>query len=155
MLDQTIFEKTFKTLANHYAYDASLAITKIYYDYLSANLEEDEYLQAMELAVLHHPVAMKLPSPVEIVELIRGSKQAKAYQEWQIIIKASYSNNVDELSALSTRGHIALNAIGGLSAVAYHEGGLQWLQKDFTTGATRKSEIGIWFSITPLYSQQN
>jgi hypothetical protein len=25
----------------------------------------------------------------------------------------------------------------------------------FTTGATQKSEIGVWFSITPLYSQQN
>lgn len=133
MLDKTNFDKTFALLAKHYSYDVSLAIAKIYYDYLSANLEEAEYLQAIELVVLHHPVRMKLPSPVQIVELIRGSKESKAYQEWQIILKAGGSNDVDQLTYLSTRGHIALSAIGGLSAVAYCEGSLVWLQKDFTS----------------------
>nr|WP_322719681.1 hypothetical protein [Nostoc sp. ChiQUE02]MDZ8232719.1 hypothetical protein [Nostoc sp. ChiQUE02] len=33
---------------------------------------------------------------------------------------------------MSSRGHTALSAIGGLKAVALHEGSLQWLQKDFT-----------------------
>lgn len=125
MLEESNFKKLFKQITEYYRHEVSGPIGQIFYEYISENLTETEFVQAMELAVLHHPVRMQLPSPVEFVELIRGSKQAKAFEEWQIVRAAAGSNDIDALDRLSARGHVALNAIGGLSAVGYQEGSLQ------------------------------
>lgn len=133
MLEESLVNGHLSLLAEYYKQDISPPIAKIFYRYLAENLNEAEFLEAIQLVIETMPPKKGMPSPVEIVELIRGSKQAKAYEEWQIIVKASAANDVDQLAYLSTRGHVALNAIGGLGAVAYHEGSLNWLQKDFVT----------------------
>jgi hypothetical protein len=58
-----------------------------------------------------------MPSPSKFVEYIQGSKEAKALQEWQLIVQSSGRPDPD-LSYLSDRGQIALKAIAGIRAVA-------------------------------------
>ena len=133
MLEESNFHSYIKPIAEHYRHELSLPIAKIYYQHLSENLNDAEFMEALKKMAIQFPVRMGLPSPQEIVEIILGSKQAMALQEWQMIVEAARQNsNYEALTYLSSRAHIALAAIGGLRVVAYHEGPLNWLQKSFT-----------------------
>ncbi len=131
MFDRTIFIDQIKPIAIHYKHEMSEPILKIYYEHLSENLTEEEFIQAMKQSVVKLPAYRGLPSAEQFVELILGSRESKALQEWQIILQAASRNDSEALTYLSNRGHIALSGIGGLNIVAFHEGSLQWIQKDF------------------------
>lgn len=133
MFDEAVFYNQFKAIASHFKHEMSGPILKIYYEHLSENLTEEEFIESLKQSAVKLPVYRGLPSADQFVELIKGSRESKALQEWQMIVKASAANDIDQLAYLSTRGHVALSAIGGLGAVSYHEGSLQWLQKDFVT----------------------
>ena len=132
MIEQNIFHERFQVIAAHYGYEVTPPVSKVYYNHLSDNLSTEEFVEATEKAMIQFPVRMKLPSPQEIVEIIVGSKEPMALQEWQMIVKATSHNDRNQLAYLSNRGHIALSAIGGFDAVGYEEGTLKWLQKSFT-----------------------
>ena len=132
MLEESVFKQQFERVAAHYSYKLTPPIARLYYKHLSENLTEEEFMQALEKVVIQFPPRMGLPSPQEIVEIIAGSKQALALQEWQLIVKAASRNRPEDLEYLSNRAHIALSAIGGFDAVGYEEGTLKWLQKSFT-----------------------
>lgn len=131
MLEEQKFKQYFELIANHYKHEVSPPILKIYYEHLSENLTEEEFMQAMKQSVVKFPFYKGLPSAGQFVELILGSRESKALEEWQIILQASSRNDSESLAYLSNRGHIALSGIGGLNIVAFHEGSLQWIQKDF------------------------
>lgn len=131
MFEENSFNIRFKAIAGHYKHEMSPAILKIYYEHLSENLTEEEFIQAMKQSIVKLPFYKGLPSAEQFVDLIKGSRESKALQEWQMIVQAASRNDNEALAYLTNRGHIALSAIGGLNVVAYHEGGLQWIQKDF------------------------
>lgn len=131
MIEESLFLARFEEIAAHFNYRMTEPVVKVYYKHLSQNLTTDEFMEAAERSLIEFPVRRQLPSPKEIVELIKGSLESKALQEWQMILQAASRNDSESLTYLSNRGHIALGAIGGLNVVAYHEGSLQWIQKDF------------------------
>lgn len=131
MIDESLFDERFAVIAAHFGYNITTPVAKIYYNHLNENLTTDEFIEATQRTMVEFPVRRQLPSPKEIVELIKGSLESKALQEWQTILQAASRNDSESLAYLSNRGHIALSAIGGLNVVAYHEGSLQWIQKDF------------------------
>ena len=131
MIEQSLFLERFEEIAVHFGYEVTEPIAKIYYEHLSENLTTEEFIQAAQRSMVEFPVRRQLPSPKEIVELILGSRESHALEEWQIILQAASRNDSEALTYLSNRGHIALSGIGGLNVVAFHEGSLQWIQKDF------------------------
>jgi hypothetical protein len=132
MLLETNFNEWFKPIATHYRHEMSAPILKIYYEHLSKNLTETELMEALKKVVIKFPVQKGLPSPEQIVNIIVAPREEMALKEWQMIVKACSNNDRNQLAYLSNRGHIALLTIGGFDAVAYEEGSLHWLQKDFT-----------------------
>ncbi|MFW9265188.1 hypothetical protein, partial [Nostoc sp. CALU 546] len=124
MIEQSLFLERFEEIAVHFGYKVTAPVAKIYYEHLSENLTTEEFIQAAQRSMVEFPVRRQLPSPKEIVELILGTRESKALQEWQMILQAASRNDSESLVYLSNRGHIALSAIGGLNVVAYHEGSL-------------------------------
>lgn len=86
----------------------------IFSRYFNDNLDDEEFLAAAFYVICHYDF---MPSPSKFVEYIQGSKEAKALQEWQLIVQSSGRPDPD-LSYLSGRGRIALKAIAGIRAVA-------------------------------------
>ena len=115
MFEENSFNDQFKAIAKHYKYEISAPILKIYYEHLSKNLTTEEFMEALKQAVVKLPVYKGLPSPEQIVELILGSRQSLALQEWQMIVQAASRNDTEALVYLSNRGHVALSAIGGFN----------------------------------------
>jgi hypothetical protein len=115
MLEESKFNKYIEPITEHYRHELSPPILKIYYKHLSENLTDAEFMEALEKTVIRFPVRMGLPSPQEIVEIILGSREAMALQEWQMIVDAAAQDNREALTYLSSRGHIALAAIAALN----------------------------------------
>lgn len=86
----------------------------IFSRYFNDNLNDEEFLAATFYVICHYDF---MPSPSKFVEHIQGSKEAKALQEWQLIVQSSSRPDPD-LSYLSDRGRIALKAIAGIRTVA-------------------------------------
>jgi hypothetical protein len=98
----------------------------------------DEELTDQEFAVAVKYICRNfdfLPAPAKLVEHINGGKEAKAIQEWQTIVGyASDCRNEAQLVSLGNRARVALQAIGGLSAVGYADQiTCQRLEKSFIT----------------------
>jgi hypothetical protein len=92
-------------------------------------------MASIKNALLHERF---MPTAGELVEFISGGKEAKAIQEWQLVLSASRSGAekaTELLAYASMRCRTALQAIGGLRAVGLTESDFQRtnLQKQFTT----------------------
>ncbi|MEG3437683.1 hypothetical protein V0288_11185 [Pannus brasiliensis CCIBt3594] len=96
-----------KILGNSLAFAA-------WYEYLSANLSESELKPALQCALVHFEF---LPSPKQVVEAFKGSREVLAWEEWQKCVNASKSRNTDDI-LLSLQGDKALASIGGFPRLA-------------------------------------
>ena len=73
-----------------------------------------------------------MPSPQELVEVVKGDAQTLALQEWDLCVKAAARDNREMLSGLSSQGRSALHLIGGLYKLGMaSEEDLRWLKKEF------------------------
>jgi hypothetical protein len=111
-----------KILGNFLAFGA-------WYEYLSANLADSELKSALQNALI---VFEFLPSPKQVVEAFKGTKEAIALEEFQDCLDASKSGNSENL-LLSPQGEKALRSVGGLSRLAREETEnlYRFVQKDF------------------------
>lgn len=111
--EETLMEKL--DMIGRYYKDPIDAEALLYWqDYLNEQLTEDEFLEAVKLAIIHH---YRRPTPAQLVELVQGGKQSKALQEWQQVLVASARNDEALLSYASPRTRVALHAVGGLRVV--------------------------------------
>lgn len=131
MIDKTLFQEELAELGQHYGAEITKRILKIYYKHLNEHLNQEEFVEAIELAVIKIPCRFRLPSPEELVELIQGDKEVKAITEWRSVVNAAARGSHEKLAYLSSRALVALDGIGGLDMVSNYEGSLDKLEKQF------------------------
>lgn len=135
MITTQEFDYGMALLSSHFGKELSPGVKVIWQEYLDAELTSSEFMAAVKNSVLH---SRFMPTAGELVEFIQGGKEAKAIQEWQIIVSAAKSNTEQSkqlLSYLSMRSTIGLRAIGGISVIANAESEKErsYLQKQFVT----------------------
>lgn len=134
-IDEKLFRKNIVVIGGHFGTKITEPILRIYYQHLNQYLDQDEFLRAVELAVIKIPCKSGLPSPEKLVELIQEEEEeeeeVKAIIEWNTILNISARWKPENLAYLSQRGRIALDAIGGLEIVAFYEGSLDKFEEQF------------------------
>jgi hypothetical protein len=94
----------------------------IWFNHLDQSLTDEELDDAVEQAVIKcrpHPSFM--PTPEELVGFVKGGREIKALQEWQLVMCAAARQDESQLAYISQRGRVALHAIGGLRTVGLAE----------------------------------
>lgn len=135
MLSDQVFNPAIKLLQESFPRDkeklSSQSVLALWRSYFSEELTEQEFLTAVRYVCLNFDF---LPAPARFVEYIHGGNEAKALQEWQMVLKASARGDQEQLAYLSDRGRVALQAIGGLHAVgAAEDFQRQRMEKSFVT----------------------
>lgn len=133
MINAETFRKHMGLLAEHYqAKKIQPAILGIYKKHLDKNLTEPQFVESVEMAVIKYPVRHGLPSAQELVDLVRGTLELQAMEEWQIIIRACSTMNYEHITYISNRARVGLSAIGGMESLGNcTREELIWKQKDF------------------------
>lgn len=126
------FQTGMNLLAMNYNRQLPEPILLIWRDYLERELTDEEFIEAVKHTILH---SRFMPTAGELVEFVKSGKEARAIQEWQIILQASRRNDSDSLSELSDRGRVALAAVGGVYQLGMAEDSFvrQRMEKNFIT----------------------
>jgi hypothetical protein len=128
MIDQKVLTTKLLLIAKHFQKDLLPEVMSVWAEYLNAELNTDEFEQAVKEVILH---SRFFPTAGEFVEKIKGNKEAQAIREWQSVVTAA-AGREEAIAYLSTRGKVALQAIGGLRAIALAEDRLrEKLEKNF------------------------
>ena len=139
MISEEIFNWAINLLKENYPGERekakleSKAVLSLWKEYFSEELTAQEFAVAVKHACLHFDF---LPAPARFVEHVHGGREAKAIQEWQGILAFARDcrQNESQLTSLSDRARVALQAIGGLSAVGLADHiTCQRLEKSFIT----------------------
>jgi hypothetical protein len=99
-----------KILGNSLAFGA-------WYEYLSRTLSEEELKPALQNALISFEF---LPSPKQVIEAFKGSREVIAIEEWQACLNASKTGQTANV-LLSPQGEKALASIGGFPRLATEE----------------------------------
>lgn len=91
-----------KILNNQLAFGA-------WFDYLSENLSEEDLKPALQNALVRYEF---LPSPKQVVEAFKGSREVFALEEWQTCLEVAKRGRTENV-LLTPQGEKALGAIGG------------------------------------------
>lgn len=105
-------------LSKHFGKELLPEVITIWSKYLNENLDTGGFLEAVENAILSKNF---MPTPFQLVEFVNGTREAKALEEWQLVIYFAAGGGQLEPETLSARGFHALRAIGGLKAVSVAE----------------------------------
>lgn len=135
MITDAKFERGITLLQQHFNRTLSDDAIAIWREFLDDNLGDEEFAQAIKEAILSCDF---FPTAKKLVEFAAGSLEVAAIQQWQIVVTAATTTSetwVKELlGSLSERSRMALQAIGGLEAVAISdEWLLKKLEKQFAT----------------------
>jgi hypothetical protein len=132
MISDATFFKGITLLTSHYERKLLDDVVKIWKDYLSEHLDEVEFREAVKHSILHDRF---MPTAGDLVNYIHGNKEAKAIQEWQLVLKASANcSDLSQLAYLDIRSNVALQAIGGLQSIGLADSyERQRLEKSFIT----------------------
>lgn len=111
-----------KILGNSLAFGA-------WYEYLSVNLSEEELKPALQNALIHFEF---LPSPKQVVEAFKGSREVFAIEEWQTCLQAAKTGHTANV-LLTPQGEKALSAIGGFQRLSQEASSTlsNFVRKDF------------------------
>lgn len=118
MITKEIFNYGMELLACHFGKELDDRVKGIWFTYLDEELQSEEFLSSVKHSLLH---SRFMPTAGELVEFIQGGKQSKALIEWQSVLKASARADESMIAYLSTRGKVALQALGGLRVVGAAE----------------------------------
>jgi hypothetical protein len=115
--EQSIFKYGFELLEKRYPKETLHEdIKALYLQHFMENLTSAEFLEAVKHSILN---SRFMPTAADLVEYVKGGKEAKAIQEWRDILTASSrTDDLSQLTYVSARAQVALRAIGGLRAVA-------------------------------------
>lgn len=135
MIKIEILGKGLDLLSKHFNRELLPAVIAMWQEYLSEELTEQEFASSVRNSILH---CKFMPTAGELVEFVKGGKEAQAIADWQIVLKAAANSRerADEMLAYANpRVRVALQAIGGLGAIAVCETEFQrnHLQKQFVT----------------------
>jgi hypothetical protein len=117
MIDQKVLTTKLLLIAKHFQKDLLPEVMSVWAEYLNAELTTDEFEQAVKEVILH---SRFFPTAGEFVEKIKGNKEAQAIREWQSVVTAA-AGREEAIAYLSTRGKVALQAVGGLRVIALSE----------------------------------
>lgn len=128
-IDKQVFSQMIGELQAYYKREFTPFAQRAWYKHLSDRLTTDQFIQAIESAIISKQF---MPTPEEIVEMICGTPENQAYQEWDLCLKAASRNDKTMLNTLSPQGQSALHLIGGLYKLGQmQEDKLEWVKKEF------------------------
>ncbi|NEQ64766.1 MAG: hypothetical protein F6K21_04515 [Symploca sp. SIO2D2] len=113
MLEEATFDYGMGLLKQNYDRELTPDIKAIWLKYLSEELSDNQFLKAVQYAVLH---SRFMPTAGQLVEFAKGSLEDQALQEWQKIVQAASNAQQPQVS---DRALSALAIIGGIEAVGY------------------------------------
>jgi hypothetical protein len=132
-IDSRIFVELLGELEAYYKRELTPFAKRVWYKHLSEKLTNDEFYAAVESAIVSRQF---MPSPQELVEVIKGDDQTNALHEWEMCVLAAARNDREIVSRLSAQGQSALHLVGGLHKLGMAtEEQLVWIKKEF---------IGVW-----------
>lgn len=123
MISNQVFDDGIALLMRHFEKQLDPTVLELWKDELDQHLTDDEFAEAGRQMILYFEQRFKghFPTVKQLLDVVNGSKEAKALQEWQLVIRAASCQNENQLAYISQRGRVALHAIGGLRAVGMAE----------------------------------
>lgn len=124
MIHPDTFKHGMGLLMSHFDKQLDLTVLEIWKDELDQHLNDEDFLEAGRQLILYFEPRFRghFPTAKQLLDAVNGSKEVKALQEWQLILKAASRSTSEEIAEslvyLSARSRVALEAIGGLRAVA-------------------------------------
>ena len=137
MLDKEVFIDYLTELQAFYKREFSHLVQKVWYRRIAAELNTEQFVQAVETALLKFQY---MPTAEELIELVKGDIEARAMDEWGKIIYAaqrinpnwSMQDSFEFEKVLMPESRLALKSMGGLNAIAQcEETKLEWKRKEF------------------------
>ena len=114
---------------------------RVWYKHLNQQLSTEEFVIAVEQTLVSQQF---MPTPAELVEVVKGDAETLALQEWELCIKAAARNDKGMTAQLSPQGESALHLVGGLYKLGMAtEDELRWIKKEF---------VAVWKS-TPAHTR--
>ena len=130
-VDTQVFAQLLGELEAYYKREFTPFVKQIWFKHLSDRLTTEEFIAAVEQAIV---CKQFMPSPQELVEVVKGNAQALAMQEWDLCVKAAARDDREMLLGLSPGGRSALHLVGGLYKLGMaSEEDLRWLKKEFVS----------------------
>lgn len=134
-VDAKVFVELMGELEAYYKRDLTPFVKRIWFKHLNERLSTEELIAAVEQIIVSKPF---MPSPQELVEVVKGDAETNALQEWDLCMKAAARDDREMLLGLSSQGRSALHLVGGLYKLGMaNEEDLRWLKKEF---------ISVWKS---------
>jgi hypothetical protein len=135
MLNQQLFMQAMEQFMAYYG--KSLIENKLayqaWYKYLSKHLTDEDFVRALEIAIEKFEF---MPSPEKLVEAVKGSQEALAYEEWNLCTHAVKIGSAENL-LLSAQAEKALSCVGG-----FHY--LTTIETQKLHGQTAKDFVRLW-----------
>lgn len=152
-IDKQVFQELVGELENYYKREFTPFVQRVWYKHLNAQITTDQFVQAIESAIVSKQF---MPTPQELVEIICGDSDTQAMTEWDLCIKAASRADKAMLSGMSAQGQFALNLVGGLQKLGMQtEEQLVWIKKEFIGAwkSTSSDVNSLPASRTPSYQQ--
>ena len=130
-VDTQVFVQLLGELETYYKREFTPFVKQIWFRHLSERLSTEEFIAAVEQAIVFKQF---MPSPQELVEVVKGDAETNALTEWDLCVKAAARDDREMLSGLSSGGRSALHLVGGLHKLGMAtEEDLRWLKKEFVS----------------------
>lgn len=130
-IDAQVFAQLLGELEAYYKREFTPLVKRIWFKHLSERLSTEEFIAAVEQAIISKQF---MPSPQDLVEVVKGDAETLALQEWDLCVRAAARDDREMLSGLSSQGRAALHLVGGLYKLGMAtESDLPWLKKEFVS----------------------
>lgn len=119
MVSEEIFDNCMMLLMSHFEKQLQPVVLGMWREEIDSHLNSEEMSEATRKIILYFEPRYRghFPTVKNLLDVVNGTKEAKALEEWQIILTAASRQNESQLAYLSQRAHTALRAIGGLNSV--------------------------------------
>lgn len=130
-IDSNVFVELITELEAYYKREFTPFVKRVWYKHLSERLTTEEFHVAVEQIIVSKQF---MPSPSDLVEIIKGDAQTLALSEWDMCVQAAARNDKGMLSQLSSQGQSALHLVGGIYKLGMAtEEQLTWIKKEFVS----------------------
>ena len=131
MIDPQVFEQEISILMDWFNRDFEPETLKRLHQRLSAQLNTEQFLQAVQIVFDN---SRFFPTVDELVSAVRANTQTLALSEWNLCVQAAARNDKEMLSQLSSQGISALHLVGGMYKLGMAtEEQLVWIKKEFVS----------------------
>ena len=110
-VDAKVFVQLLSELEAYYKREFTPFVKQIWFRHLSDRLSTEEFIAAVEQAIVSKQF---MPSPQELVEVVKGDAETNALQEWDLCVKVAARDDREMLSGLSDARLIGIASDWGL-----------------------------------------